>query len=78
MACTRIDKFDHTTCNAKIFQNRSLTMHELWTQYRAQIFLDFLIPLIAQIMWIIFINSHDNIYGLLNFFVSSNSLKNLI
>ena len=77
MICTKIDKFDYTTCNAKTLQNRSLVVHELCSQYGAQILIDFRVILIARIMWIISMNSHDNIYGLLNFLVGSNSLKGL-
>ena len=38
-------------------------------------FLDFMVLLIATIMWIISINSHDDIYRLLNFLFGSNSFK---
>ena len=65
MTCIRIDKFDHATCKAETLQNRSLIVHELWNQFGAWIFFDFLVLLISKIMWIISINNNDHIYGLL-------------
>ena len=56
-----------TCINAETLQIRSLIVHELWSEYGAHIFFDFLVLLIAKIMWIISINNLDNIYGLFFF-----------